>query len=380
MQLNIFGRSLRVEFAAPRPQVGEQVRITPQPWAIADIAEAKLLKDDSVGAVSRLFCDVIFGSGIRWIGDDAERLQDLTDEIERADGWQQCLRALTNSVFTRYACVEIVWQTHGSIWGPQRLRHIPNTMCALDIDEWGNVMSVKVSSTGGMQSLPAENMILCRNNPTFDKPQGISVFDDLEEVIQMKRRADLALIRYIERYAAPTVIGWYAPGTSKTQQSALLSALRDLQSASVGTLPGPKGDAGNNIELLEASGGANSAIGSAIEMLRMYERRIARGVLGSVLAIFESEFGTRAQAETHLEVLKAVVRSHQGPVEEAINRQLVAPTLAYNVGDADLRFELVEPDFADREKVGRWVADLAQAGVIDLEADRDSIRGLFGLA
>jgi len=156
--------------------------------------------------------------------------------------------------------------------------------------------------------------------------------------------------------------------------------LRDLQSASVGTLPGPKGDAGNNIELLEASGGANSAIGSAIEMLHTYERRIARGVLGSVLAVFESEFGTRAQAETHLEVLKAVVRSHQGPIEEAINQQLVEPVLAYNVGEADVRFELSEPDFADREKVGRWVADLAQAGVIDLEADRDAIRGLFGLA
>lgn len=379
MQLNIFGRSLRVEFAAPRPQVGEQVRITPQPWAIADIAEAKLLKDDSVGAVARLFCDVVFGSGIRWVGADAERLSDLTDEIIRADGWQQTLRALTSVVFTRFACIEIVWSSANGRWLPARLRHIPNTMCALDIDEYGSITSVQVSSTGGLQALPRENMILHRNNPTFEKPTGISVFDDLEEVIQMKRRADLALIRYIERYAAPTVIGWYSPGTSKSQQSALLTALKSLQSASVGTLPGPKGDQGNNIELLEASGGANSAIGSAIEMLRMYERRIARGVLGSVLAIFESEFGTRAQAETHLEVLKAVVRSHQGPVEEAINRQLVAPTLAYNVGDADLRFELVEPDFADREKVGRWVADLAQAGVIDLEADRDSIRGLFGL-
>lgn len=377
MQLNIFGRSLRVEFAAPRPQVGEQVRITPQPWAIADIAEAKLLKDDSVGAVARLFCDVVFGSGIRWVGADAERLQELTQAIMRADGWQQCLRALTNAVFTRYACVEIVWQTESGAWTPQRLRHIPNTMCVLDIDEWGNVSSVSVSSSGGMQSLPPENMILRRNNPTFEKPQGVSVFDDLEEVIQMKRRADLALIRYIERYAAPTVIGWYAPGTSKAQQTALLTALKNLQSAAVGTLPGPKGDDGNTIELLEAK--AQGPITVAMDMLRMYERRIARGVLGSVLAVFESEFGTRAQAETHLEVLKSVVRSYQGDIEEVINQQLVAPVLAYNVGSADVRFELVEPDFADREKVGRWVADLAQAGVIDLEADRDAIRGLFGL-
>jgi len=378
MNLKMFGRDLRIEFGR-KPAEGEQVRILPQPWSMADTTEAKLLKDDSVGAVARLFCDVVFGSGYRWVGDDAERLTDLTDEIMRADGWQQTLRALTNVVFTRYACIEIVWETSSGRWLPARLRHIPNSMCALDIDEYGGVTTVNVSTTGGLQPLPAENMIMHRNNPTFDKPSGMSVFDDLEEVIQMKRRADLALIRYVERYAAPTVIGWYAPGTSKAQQTALLTALKNLQSASVGTLPGPKGDVGNNIELLEASGGANSAIGSAIEMLRMYERRIARGILGSVLAIFESEFGTRAQAETHLEVLKAVVRSQQGPVEEAINDQLVRPVLDYNVGDADLRFELIEPDFADREKVGRWVADLAQAGVVDLEADRDAIRGLFGL-
>lgn len=378
MTVNLFGCELRVEFAsARRPDAGEHVRIMPQSWSTADVAETRMLRDDSVGAVSRLFCDVVFGSGIRWVGEDAQRLTWLTDSIERSDGWQQCLRSITNAVFTRYAVVEIVWATEGGAWHPARLRHIPNGMCALDIDEWGNVRGVTVTSTGGMQALPGENMILRRNNPTFEHPQGISVFDDLEEVIQMKRRADLALIRYIERFAAPTVIGWYAPGTSKAQQTALLTALKNLQSAAVGTLPGPRGDAGNNIELMEAK--AQGPINLAMDMLHNYERRIARGVLGSVLAVFESEFGTRAQAETHLEVLKAVVRSHQGPIEETINRQLVAPTLAYNVGDADLRFELVEPDFADREKVGRWVADLAQAGVIDLEADRDAIRGLFGL-
>lgn len=378
MKVNVMGRTLSVEFGAKRPAAGEQIRIAPQPWSTADITEQRLLKDDSVGAVARLFCDVVFGSGYRFVGDDAVRAEPITASIVRADGWQQTLRAITNVIFTRYAVVEIVWRASRGVWTPEALRVVPNTMAALDIDDNGRVSQVRVMSTGGMQTLPNENMILRRYNPTFEKPAGVSVFDDLSEVIQFKRRADLALIRYVERFSAPTVLGWYAPGTPKAQQQALLTALRELQSASVGTLPGPKGDTGNLIELIEAK--AQGPINLALDMLRMYERRIARGVLGSVLAVFESEFGTRAQAETHLEVLKAVVRSYQGDVEECINEQLLQPLLAYNIGEADVRFELIEPDFADREKVGRWVADLAQAGVIDLEADRDSIRGLFGLA
>jgi phage gp29-like protein len=114
-------------------------------------------------------------------------------------------------------------------------------------------------------------------------------------------------------------------------------------------------------------------------MLKMYERRIARAVLGSVLAIFEAEFGTRAQAETHLEMLKKVISSYQKDIEGPVNAQLVKPVLRYNVGDADVVWHLNAPAFADLQKLGAWIADLAQAGVIDPVRDANSIRGMFNM-
>jgi phage gp29-like protein len=361
---------------ADKPDPKRTIRVIPAPYTSLPLSETRILNDDSVYTVYNLFGDILLGGGWRFVGEDAGRLQELTDAIVNAPGWSQTLDELAAAPFQRFAVVEIVWET-GRTWTPAALRPLPRAAVSLDLDEFNQARSIRVSTSDGLQTLPPENFILFRWRATIEKPLGQSVYDRLKEVIQFKRRTDEAIVRYIERFAGPTVIAWYPPGMSDEDQSALLTAVKNLRSASYGALPGPRGDDGASIELLEASG--QGPITVAQEMIRQYERRIARAVLGSVLAVFESEYGTRAQSEVHWQVLKAVVQSYQTEIEEPLNQQLLQPVIRYNVGQADVQFRLNPPSFADLQKLAQTMADLAQAGVLDLEADRERIRGLFGL-
>lgn len=288
-----------------RPEPGRVIRVLPMAYQAPTASESRLLNDDSVYTVYNLFGDILLGGGWQFVGEDAARVSDLTAALTAAPGWAQCLDELAAAPFQRYAVIEIVWAA-GDRWLPSALRPLPRSATALDMDDYGQVGAVRVSTSAGLQTVPLENAIVFRWRPTLERPLGQCVYDRLREVIQYKRRTDEALVRYIERYAGPTTIAWYPPGMSDDEQTALLNALKNLRSASYGILPGPRGEDGTQVELLEASG--NGPIQVALEMIKQYERRIARAVLGSVLAVFESEYGTRAQSEVHWQVLKAVVQ------------------------------------------------------------------------
>jgi len=342
-----------------------------------------LLNDDTVQTVINLERELLLGASYRWTGEDAEAtgVPDLLSAIERADGFDALLSAIAACRYTQYAVAETVWQTASGIWAPAAFRVLPRDACAISVDATGAVTDVVVTTTGGQVKLQPEQVVVALNAPTPAEPTGHSVISDVREIIELKRRADHSVIRYLERFAAPSILAYYQPGATAETKAQLLEALKQLQSASVGTLPGPKEAA--EVVLLEAKGGSGSSIGSAIEVLQLYEHRIARALLGSTLSIYEAQFGTRAQADTHLEVLKAVIRARQAAVEAVINEQVLRRVLAYNRADAaalDVRFELNEPDFADRTAMSRWVTDLVSVGVLDPEADREAIRSMFGIS
>jgi phage gp29-like protein len=205
------------------------------------------------------------------------------------------------------------------------------------------------------------------------------VYDHIREPVEYKRATDAAMISYAKRWGVPSIVGFYAPGQDKSAQAKFLAAIKSLQNAAAATLPiKPTKDSPDVLQLIEAKGDGGS-ISAVMDMNKAFEKRIAGAVLGSILAVYESEYGTRAQAQTHLEVLKSVIEAAQAPLEEAINEQLVQPVLAYNRGLRDVRFVLNAPNLNDLEKLGNMVADLAQAGLLDPAQDARVIRTMFGI-
>jgi phage gp29-like protein len=364
----------RVLFQREKVQPGQTLRVAPQQRAgWGNTTDDRLLNDGTLYMISNLVEQVCLGAGWRFTGADAERedVRAVCDAISEAEGFHDMIRHCLRAMFARYAVSEIVWQSTNGLWLPLRFRTIPRRSVALDISDDGEVSRIEVSTTAGLQELPLLHAVVYRFNPTLANPLGSSLLDGLREDIEYKRKLDDVVVRSAERFGAPTVALRYPPGTDQSQVDELLRQGTRLQSASVAVLPD-----GVAVDFLEPRGQMSVL---SLDTLRYFERRIARAILGSVLGMFEAEFGTRAQASTHWEVTRYVIRSYQSGIEQAITEQVVRRTLQLNGLPSEVQFFLNEPEIVDKEAMARWIADLAQAGIIDVDEDRDRIRQLFGL-
>lgn len=357
-----------------KPERDEFLRVHPMPVSFHP-REMSLLKDGTLYAVSHFLSEVCLGAGWHFEGEDAEQNAEVLAHLASRPGFSDMLRANLLALFSRFAVTEIIWQfapfRSVPLWLPIRYRVVPHHACTLHIAEDGNVERVEVSTTAGLQDLPLLRAVIHRNDPSLEHPEGQSVLDSIGEDVGFKRRSDDALIKNVERFSAPFIIGRYPPGMSASQKQELLDQLKKLQSASVAVLPD-----GVGVEIIEPKGVSSQF---AMDATTFFERRIARQVLGSILAMFEAEFGTRAQATTHWQVIRYVVASYQSNIEAVINEQLLQRVLALNGLPNRVQFKLNEPDLLDKTNIARWVADLASAGVLDMEQDRDLIRRIFGL-
>ncbi len=371
--MNLWDR-IKLVFQRERPRPEAALRVAPQELAYTStMTEERLLRDGTLYMIGNLVEQVCLGAGWRFTGQDSESgdVAKLCQQVTEADGFQEMLRHCMRAMFARFAVSEIVWVSSGGTWLPARFRPIARNAVRLKVGEDGAVSGVYVTTSAGTQPLPLLHAVVYRFNPTFASPMGSSLLDNLREDIDYKRKLDDVVVRGSERFGAPTVSLRYPPGTDASQVEELLRQGKRLQSASVAVLPD-----GVSVEFLEPRGQMSEL---SLETLRYFERRIARAVLGSVLGMFEAEFGTRAQASTHWEVTRYVIRGYQSGIEQAVTEQVFRRTLQLNGLPDDVRFELNEPDIVEKESMARWIADLAQAGIIDVDEDRDTIRRIFGL-
>jgi hypothetical protein len=152
--------------------------------------------------------------------------------------------------------------------------------------------------------------------------------------------------RWLDNCALPSIVGKTAPkqpgevqrntdGTPKAggKQLSAAEAMRDalvnLKNASVAVLP--NGAEVDQLEVVGEGAGFERAINVA-------DSQISKGILYQTLATSEAQYGTRAQSQTHMQVLDLMVWWLKGRVAEAIRCDLVEKAVRYNFGDEALRF------------------------------------------
>lgn len=86
-----------------------------------------------------------------------------------------------------------------------------------------------------------------------------------------------------------------------------------------------------SIRFLETRAGHGAEM---LEMLRHWERLMARGYLAPERTILEGQFGTKADAQTHTDTLMASSDEVAGDIIDVVNAGLVDPMLALNFGDS----------------------------------------------
>jgi phage gp29-like protein len=152
--------------------------------------------------------------------------------------------------------------------------------------------------------------------------------------------------RWLENCAMPSIIGKTAPKQAGDVQrtkagepatgakplsaaEAMAQALTNLKNASVAVLPN-----GSEIDQLEVVGE-----GAGFERsINVADGQITKGILFQTLATSEAQFGTRAQSQTHMQVLDLLVWWLKGKIAGMIKADLVKQVIRYNFGVEFLQF------------------------------------------
>jgi hypothetical protein len=171
----------------------------------------------------------------------------------------------------------------------------------------------------------------------------------------------------------PTAIAKTPPSYTEEERRDLYDALVNLKDALVAVLP----DQETVVEFLEPRG---TGMNLALEVMALLERLVARTLLGGVLAVYEAQYGTRAQAQVHWQVMQKLVGAIQQPIESALHEQLWARVCRYQLGREPVGvLELNELEQVTTSEILRNLADLVALGMVDPERDRSWLRSLLGL-
>lgn len=354
---------------AMKPKIADESILSAPTWETANSNEEKLLKDDAVNYTHTLLNSMVTCAGWGIVGKDSKRLGRIVEESLSKPGFDAAVKAITGTVFTRFACVEILWEYQPPYLLPSKYRAHEREDVRAETDDKGDIANVKIYTDAGEQDLPLERRLFARYLPTFRQKLGQTVLTFIKERITQKQDTDEALTEFIKLFASPMVIGKHPETWNKNQKNDLLEKLKKGKRTGYFVIP-----ATALIELSEAKG--NSGVSIAMQKLREDEFRIARAVLGAVLAFFEAQFGTRAQSDTHLEVVRQVIRSYQKFIEEIINAQLLPLLMRFNLPPKalyDLKFELNEPNMQMIKDWASAISDLAMSGILN-EDDKAAVR------
>jgi len=300
-----------------------------------------------------------------------EQAQEIADFVD----W--CLKEMTGSVDsvlmnTAHALVpgfsvqEIIWkeldkEPYAGKIGIDCVKLRPSESFTFDIDFHGNINQLIQTVDGQKINVPLEKVLLFTYDPQqTGRPQGVS---DLRAAYshwwakkgQMKWRQVAA-----EKFAAPTVVGKYPPGTSKSAQQELLNVLKTFATDTAIVVP-----VGVEVELLQAGGSVMLPYTEAIDSCN---KGIARAIFGQVLATDEGKTGTGsyAQAKIHKGILGMFLDGLRESVAETVlYEQLVKRLVDYNY-DTHLypKIKLAPPDERDLTALAGVMDVLLKNGVV----------------
>jgi uncharacterized protein DUF935 len=300
---------------------------------------------------------------------DSARAQEIAAFVERnfrglSKPLEDSLSSLVEGAITYgHKVAEVTWKAVEK--GPDRGKLMLDRIAAkcydsLDfvLDKFSNLLGFTprhYSSTFNVESgkfeyarpiLPREKFCLLSLHEEDEDPRGRSSIRPAFNGWNFKQMTWPEYFRWLENCALPSVVGKTAPrqagdvqrnadGTAKaggkptSAAEAMRDALLNLKNASVAVLP--NGAEVDQLEVVGEGAGFERAINVA-------DSQITKAILFQTLATNEAQFGTRAQSQTHMQVLDLLVWWLKGKIAAMIKADLVKQIIIYNFGEASLQF------------------------------------------
>lgn len=204
--------------------------------------------------------------------------------------------------------------------------------------------------TSPQNVLPREKFAVLTLFPNGSDPRGTSLLRAAYNPWTLKTKTWPYLLRYLSHFAVPTVIGTTAEGEGDkavlneageqvylssgvpkyvTAEEAMRSALEGLANGTVFV-----GKFGSEVTPLTIPGDTSAVF----EMVMgLFNSEITSAILNQTLANSEAKFGTRAQSQTHMQVLDQLIWYLRGLLVDMISRDILRPLMEWNFGPDSLR-------------------------------------------
>lgn len=184
---------------------------------------------------------------------------------------------------------------------------------------------------------------------SHDNPYGIGIARDLYWPVFFKRNDIKLWLTFLDKFAMPTAVGDYAPGSNEKQIREVIKALKAIHSESVIAVP-----RGTAVNLIEA---ARTGAATYEDLHKVMNEAIAKIIVGQTLTIENT--GGQYKAEMQKDVRDEIVLADGDLICASFNETIARYWTLYNYGPKVkppriFRRVKGEPDLkpqADRDKV-----------------------------
>ena len=284
----------------------------------------------------------------------AKRAARLVEESIASIDLAGLIAHLMDAVAKGYAVAEIVWATDGGLWRPAEIAPREAHWFAWDRDT-GRLLRLIDGSPEGQAIQPYR--MICHAPPLAS---GIPLLGGVARsalwawVFKSYALRDWA--RFCELFGQPIRVGKYHAGATPEDVAVLKQAAFGLGSDAAAVIPQEMA-----LELIE-SGGKSASADLYHTLIEYLDRQVSKAVLGQTMTTDDGS--SLAQARVHNEVRIDLLRADARAISATLARDLVAPLVALNLGDAPppaLHLAVEEPE--DMAALAEQVAKLAAAGV-----------------
>ena len=247
----------------------------------------------------------------------AELVRDWLD----TDSLPDTLYDLLDGLGKGYAVAEIMWALDGARWLPERFEPRDPRWFQVDRAD-GRTLRLVDGSADGAELTPHKFLVHVPRTKS-----GLPIRGGLARAAAwaflFKNFALKDWVVFAEVYGHPLRIGKYGPNASEADKEVLLDAVRNLGTDAAAIVPQSM-----VIELVSAS---VTGIDLWEKLCNYLDRQVSKAVLGQT-ATTDAISGGHAVGQEHRQVQEDIERADARQLASTLNRQLVAPLVAFNLG------------------------------------------------
>lgn len=277
-----------------------------------------------------------------------KKAADLVSRQLKGLGFDGLTEKLLDATLKGFSVGEVIWEIRGAeIWAAQ-VKARDQRRFTFDEQEKLRLLTRSDLMLGEL--MPERKFIVHRFGAKDESPYGLGLGHALFWPVFFKRQGLGFWLVFADKFGAPTAIGKYPAGTTRTDQAKLLASLNAIaQDAGIVVQDGM------TVEFLEAA--RASSIDTYEKLVRYMDEQVSECVLGETMSTTSAGAGLGSnQASVHNEVRLEVAQADSDMLADTLNATLVRWIVDLNMPGADYPF--VCRDFDEPE-------DLQQRSQVD---------------